>query len=280
MTRSSDARAAGVLLLAALSACEPEREPVPPDWPFAPEPAQWKLPDRLDEISGIASDGGTRLFAHDDERAVVYEIDATGGAFVKSFALGDGSVRADFEDLAVAGEDFYLLTSTGVLYRFQEGDDGTAVNYETLDTGLGGRCELEGLAWDVTRKRLWLACKTPLDPALAGQIAVFAWDPAVGQIDEALSWRVAQTDLAGRIGKKRFDPSAIALTADGGFLLLAGRQRALAALAPDATIAGVWRLDTARHVQPEGLALLPTGELLIADEGKDRRARLAIYRRR
>ena len=57
---------------------------------FAAAPAQQRrLPRRLREISGLAVTSDGRLFGHDDERAVIYEIDVEGGQIVKSFAIGD-----------------------------------------------------------------------------------------------------------------------------------------------------------------------------------------------
>src|SRR5512147_3239724 len=84
---------------------------------------QWKLPKKLDEISGLAFDEQDRLFAHNDERAVIHQIDWHRGSLVKSFALGDPPVRGDFEGIAVAASRFYLMTSDGMLYSAAEGDD-------------------------------------------------------------------------------------------------------------------------------------------------------------
>ena len=56
---------------------------------------RWRLHRRLREISGLASAPGDRIFAHDDERAVIYEIDRE-GRLVKAFAMGDKPVREDF----------------------------------------------------------------------------------------------------------------------------------------------------------------------------------------
>ena len=51
--------------------------------------ARVKLPKRLAEISGLALTDDGRLLAHDDEMAVVYELDQKDGSIVKWFALSD-----------------------------------------------------------------------------------------------------------------------------------------------------------------------------------------------
>jgi uncharacterized protein YjiK len=264
---------------ALLAACSPAPPP-PGDWPWEAEPTQWSLPDGLDEISGLALDGRGRLFGHDDEHAVVYELDTAHGAIVGRFAIGEPRLRGDFEDIAIVGEDFYLLTSDGVLHRFREGADGAAVPYEDVDTGLGARCEFEGLAWDAASARLWLACKTVHDATIAGRVAVFAFDPATRRTDEARSWTIDEAALAMPIGKKRFRPSAIEPVDGGRVLLLSGTQRALAQVDAAGAVVNVWTLDPGRHAQPEGLAVTQNGDLIVADEGKKGRGRLAVYRRR
>jgi hypothetical protein len=130
---------------------------------------QWKLPKRLKEISGLALSSDERLFAHDDEQAVIYQIDWQRGGLVKAFALGDPPLRDDFEGIAIAGDDFYLITSNGILYRTKEGADGAHVEYERIDTGIGAQCEVEGLTTDLRRNLLLVACKTPRVAALKGK---------------------------------------------------------------------------------------------------------------
>jgi len=110
--------------------------------------ARFDLPGRLDEISGLAFSPDGRLFAHDDERGRVHEIDPLTGEVGKRFDLGAGPVADDFEGIAIVGERFFLVSSTGRLYEFREGDDRAIVAYRVTDTGLGRGCEIEGLDWD------------------------------------------------------------------------------------------------------------------------------------
>ncbi len=241
---------------------------------------RWNLPKRLNEISGLALTNDGRLFAHDDERGVIYQIDWRSGQLMKSFALGDPPLRADFEGIAIAGADFYLVTSDGILYRAAEGIDGAHVAYERIDTDTAARCEIEGLAYDTRRGLLLLGCKTPRAAALKGRISVFAWSPALRSIDEQASFSVPERAFTAPLDTPQFNPSSVELSRDGAHLfLLAGRQRALAEVELDGRVIAVTRLPAKHHRQPEGLAIGPEGELIIADEGGGGRATLAIYRR-
>ncbi len=87
---------------------------------------QWKLPGRLQEISGLAMTPDNRLLAHNDEKGIIVEIDYQSGSIVKAFGLTDLSkpVADDFEGIAVADARIYLVSSSGRLYECPEGADG------------------------------------------------------------------------------------------------------------------------------------------------------------
>ena len=79
----------------------PPRTQGPYDWTKA---EQWDLPKSLREVSGLAFTADGRLFAHDDERAIVYQLDYSDGAVVKRFALGDPPDEDDFEAIATTSD--------------------------------------------------------------------------------------------------------------------------------------------------------------------------------
>src|SRR5688572_27149731 len=57
-----------------------------------PSSRAWDLPSRLHEISGLATSADGRVFAHDDEHAVIYQIDPKQGRIMKWFSLGSPPV--------------------------------------------------------------------------------------------------------------------------------------------------------------------------------------------
>lgn len=238
---------------------------------------QWRLPERLREISGLALTDAGRLFAVADEQAVVYELDWTAGRLVKAFALGNPVLRGDFEGIAIVAGRFYIVTSSGDLYESAEGGDGEQLDYERHATGLGERCEIEGLAATRAGDRLLIACKEPR----AGQagVEVHAWSPETRRLlpDETLE--LPLTDILPAIGATRLNPSGIVIVPESGNLLLvAARQRALVELSPDGRVLAAMPLPLAhRHRQPEGIELAADGRLLISDEGGSHKARLAVY---
>jgi len=118
-----------------------------------------KVETSLREISGLALSKNGRLFAHNDERAVIYEINPSTGESIKYFYLGILIKRGDFEDIEIVGDDFYLVTSEGLIYKFKEGKNEEKVEYIVLKTGLNKKNNVEGLCYDPTNNSLLLALK-------------------------------------------------------------------------------------------------------------------------
>jgi len=235
---------------------------------------QWRLPKRLREVSGLAVDERQRLFAHDDEHAVIYQLDWRKGRIVKHFSVGHPAVAGDFEGLAIGGDWFYLVDSGGTLLRFAEGDDDSSVDYSVVRTGLDSGCEVEGLDYDVVERGLLLACKSPR----AKGLVVHYWSLAQQRLVAGLGIVLGAEQVEGLTGSSRFAASAIVrLPASGGWLLTSARQNRLLELSPGRTPTGLFRLDSARHPQPEGLAVDAAGHLFVADEGRDKRGRLTVY---
>ncbi len=236
-----------------------------------------RLPRRLREISGLALAPDGRLFAHDDERAVVYEIDSATGGLVKGFAMGDQVARDDFEGIELTGDRVYLVSSDGRLYESREGDDDERLLFNTYGTGAGRSCEIEGLAHDPDDDLLLLLCKTPRDEDLAEFVTIFRWSPTTREVVDP-PIRIALREVEQATGQRGFAASGIARDpVTGSYVLISGPDRAIVAVTLEGEVLGGGRLDRDRHPQAEGIAFRSDGSLLIADEGRDGPARITAY---
>jgi uncharacterized protein YjiK len=244
---------------------------------FAAEPSQQSpLPPALREISGLAVTADGRLFAHDDERAIIHEIDPETGRITMSFGVG-GPERGDFEGLAIAPSGaFWLVTSTGQLLRFSAGAPGERVSFEQFDTGLADICEVEGLALLPVTESLILACKQNHRRAMRDTIALYQWRPGA----DAQIWRSLDArTVAEAAGVDDFRPSAVEVDpVSGRTLILSARDGALVELDGEGALLSARALAPS-HAQAEGLTILPNGTLIIADEGAGARALLSVYER-
>ncbi|NBC23017.1 MAG: hypothetical protein GVY21_06030 [Gammaproteobacteria bacterium] len=238
---------------------------------------QWALPDELREVSGLALSEDGRLFAHGDEQAVIYELDFVSGRAVKRFAFGNPAVPGDFEGIAFVGPRLFLITSSGDLLEGREGAPGEHVLHRAQRTGLGERCEIEGLDYDPGARALLILCKQARQQELAGAIAVLAWSPEtqapVPDAQMVLPWMPADGE------PEAVNPSALTRSAAGTLVLAAARQGMLIEVdARAGTIHPIRLADDGRHPQAEGIALAADGTLLVADEGRRGRGRLSAYR--
>lgn len=235
---------------------------------------QWKLSNQLHEISGLHVTADGYLLAHNDERGAIYVLDFREGRRVKTFRMGQPTVRADFEGVAMAEGYIYMIESLGRLYEAPEGADGERVIYNTYDTGLGRRCEVEGLTPIPERRLLAIACKDPHAPI---PIAIYFWSLDDRRIlDHRVEIPVAE--LAAAVNEDRFSPSGMDWDPrTGHFIVIAARQKAIGEISADGRFIDARRLPRKLHRQVEGIAIVPDGPLILADEGGKKRARLTVY---
>ena len=231
----------------------------------------------LDEVSGLAFDGQGRLWAHDDERARVYQLDPSSGDVLAHFDVARG-VAGDWEGIAWAEGNLFLVDSDGVLVRFVPGGHGEGVEYLRIDTGLGSRCEIEGLGFEPSRRALLLGCKTARERELRDRMVVLAFSLATMSGEEVPRVSIPATVL-GSFGfsAREFRVSAVETHPRTGTILVASAQSAaIMEVSPDGRTVVGGRVPGNRLLrQLEGLAVAPDGALVLASEASGRRAILA-----
>ena len=250
------------------------------------------LPAELREVSGLAVAPGGRLFAHGDEEATIFELDPATGKVLKSFTLEPGAspvdlgkklekdrVTGDFEDLAIVGDRFFLVTSNGVLIELREGENGARVPFTAHRTALGDRCEVEGLAHDSASASLLLLCKQMNDKTQRDRVEVHAWSLQEQRLASHPRWAIPLSALTPVTGEDKFNGSALALVpGSASLVIVAGPQRLFAEIGTDGQPIAGGALSRAELPQPEGIAFLPDGTLLLSSEGGKGEAAIATYR--
>lgn len=235
--------------------------------------ARWALPAELSEVSGLAAAGPGAVLAHADERATIVEFDYRRGTRLRTFTLRQPPLKGDFEGIEIVGRRISLMTSDGRIFSGDIPASGTVIKPVVMDdTGLGRRCELEGLSSD-GRGNLLLPCKAPLRRSATADFTVWTWSPTTRAAPTPTPFRLP----AGR--GQHLHPSAIVTTRAGTRLILFGVERAIGEFAANGTPLSLWQFTARAHPQPEGIAISDDGMLLIADEaaGPAKQATLTVY---
>lgn len=260
-------------------------QPEPPYRFDAPD-ARFELPRRLDEISGLTMLDAQHLGAVQDEKGVLYVLDAATGEVVQQHAFGK---HGDYEGIERVEGFVVVLRSDGRLYVIddwqQDGIDGLprSGGARHIETGLHGGCDAEGLAFDAEATRLLIACKENPGRGYRGSRTVFAFDPTTNRLDPDPAFVLHADSLASgsTIGDavrsivrpvadlNAFKPSALAVHPRTGELyVLSSVRKVIAVLDRSARVAAVWPLSADLLRQPEGLAFRPDGTLFIASEAR------------
>ncbi|MGE0442791.1 MAG: SdiA-regulated domain-containing protein [Gemmatimonadales bacterium] len=274
MTVRAAAAAVGCLAVAA-----PAPAVSPADCLASAKPeARWNLPVAYREVSGLALAPDGRLFYHNDEHGLIGALDSKTGKILGSYQVGTPAVRGDFEGIAIRGQRILLVTSGGVLYDAPlppaTTDRGVLAATRRV-TGLGTRCEIEGLAVEPASQDLLFACKTPRVAALAKQVTVFRLPGRDSAVPTAVA--LSREALAkGRPGRG-FHPSAIEVDPrTGHWVILASADQAVAVVTAAGEVLATAELR-GRHGQPEGLAMAPDGRIFVSDEGGRSRGTVTVY---
>jgi uncharacterized protein YjiK len=237
-----------------------------------------RLPSDLHEISDLAVAADGRLFAISDEKGVVFQTDPASGSIIKRFSVGEPPVEGDFEGLAIDGARFYAITSDGDLYSFLEGSDGGAVEFDLIDTRLRGY-DIEALAVDSATSSLLIGCKEMPRSEYRGSRAILSWSLATRQLDDLPRFLLEEARIKELSGSKLFRPSGLARhRPSGAWLVLASQGNGIVELQGDSVI-GFVDLSKGALPQPEGIAFLADGTLVISSEGP-RRGTLVSYAHR
>jgi len=235
------------------------------------------LPKELKEISGLVVTGDDRLFAHNDEVGTVYEVDIKTGKILYQFYLGKKKLKKDFEGIAAVNDSLFLVTSSGVLYKFNYPDDERNVEYIKVKTFLSAKFNVEGLCYDKATNSLLLACKDYAGENLTEYKAIYAFDLSTYILNEEPRFLINLDSLKNKFNINNFSPTGIeAHPNSANIYILSSHEKMIVELSSDGELLNAVKLKSKNHRQPEGIAFLSDLSLLISDEGKEGKAKVTF----
>lgn len=243
------------------------------------EPERFVLPNQLQEISGLAINLDGRLFAHNDEKGTVYEIDFKTKQVVKSFFIGWMAIYRDFEDIAIVDDKFFLLVSNGNIYEFGEADNKRYSDYKIYRSVFSPKFEFEGLCYDSLTNSLLLASKEYPGKKYSGMRTVYSFSLNTKQFIPEPRFVISLKELKNKFKICEFKPTGIEYhPSSKTFLIISSNKKSIIELSNNGEIINGMLLPEANHLQPEGIAFNKSGDLLIADEGQDGNGFITKYK--
>jgi hypothetical protein len=230
------------------------------------------LRKKLLEISGQVSFSDHQFVAINDEK----------GELIK-FGLGENDKtstvkfagKGDYEDIVSAGPYYFVLESTGDLYRVDTADPKKATKYKFK---LEKKVEFESLVYYKQYNKLILITK---DHGLKNDAIIgYAFDPATGTYERRPFFTIPRRAVLKKMKdySAEFKPSAAAIHPKTGKLfILASIGKQLLICTPFGTVEQAYDLNPDQFPQPEGISFASNGDMYISNEGLHGKATILKY---
>ncbi|MES3017933.1 MAG: SdiA-regulated domain-containing protein [Bacteroidota bacterium] len=230
--------------------------------------SKYDLPAVLKEISAIVYLDKDRFACVQDELGKIFIYNTSTEKIEKEVQFG---AAGDYEGLAIAGNNAYVLRADGVVFKVN-GYNGSAHTTSEHKTHLTVKQDTEGLCYDAKNNRLLVAIKGP-DPAGADFKGIYAMSLTDYKMDKSPVYKINLDDPAlqefkGKKQGSQIQPSAIAVhPVSGDLYITEGTKPKLLIMDTKSAIKSIKTLSNKDFNQPEGISFSPDGELFISNEG-------------
>jgi hypothetical protein len=256
------------VLLASCSLVTQKKEAVesPKGYDFS-QPTTIRLPETLDEISGMVYDSRTAsIIALNDEEGRIYEIPIDGSRKFPSKKFAKGG---DFEDLCWSGQSLWALKSNGQLSRipYPLTDTLRAENFAFSGRGPVDFETLIPLAGDSLLVLLCKECRN-----YPGVVPGFLFNINTGQCADSPAFRLDFSQLPekeqDKIGTGTRPSAAAFHPRTGELFILASANHRLFIADANGRVTQSIKLDKAVFKQPEGICFDERGNLFVSNEAR------------
>ena len=250
------------------------------------------LPDTLHEVSGIPAIDNNTVACVQDENGVMFIYDVANHSVKHQFSFyKDG----DYEGIARVDNDIYVLRSDGMLFQLKNFQSFTAL-LDSFNTGVPADNN-EGLCYDPDNNRLLIGCKSKIGKGkeFKDKRAVYAFDLKSKRLGDAPLYEFDVAELKRyalthnvpfptREKKDNEEPvikfrtSAIAIhPVTKQLYVLSAADHALFVFDTNGNLAHIALLEKQTFNKSEGIAFLANGDMLITNEGQDKKPTLLRF---
>ncbi|SEN93771.1 hypothetical protein SAMN05192574_104670 [Mucilaginibacter gossypiicola] len=267
--------AAGMLAVAVvflIISCKNKQKaiPVSPPGYDLNNPAKYKMPEDLTEISGFAFHNGKNdsVYAEQDEEGFLFNL-----------KLGDKKASytkfgksGDYEDVAICREQVIMLKSDGTLFTFPFSQVRTKEVTKVQKTkGQLPEGEFEAMCADEKTGLVYVLCKHCADEKTSKSSSGYILKlQADGTLKQTGSFAIDVKEIERLADKKRvpFRPSAMAKnTFTNEWYILSSVNKMLVVADVNWKVKNVYPLSVTIFGQPEGMAFDNQRNLYISNEG-------------
>jgi uncharacterized protein YjiK len=217
------------------------------------------LKKKLREISGIAVLEEGKLAAVQDESGIIYILDEKSGEVLETI---DFAGKGDYEDIAVNAEYFFVLESSGTIYRVPRKGGAEVESY-----ALGGKKKKEFESLYLDGNKLVLVCKACGRDDKSKE--AYCFDLKKLEFESSTCLTIDLNDVLQKMpAGTLLKPSAAAINpVDQKLYVLCSVGKTLLRCSKDGAVEETFPLDEKLFRQPEGICFKPDGTMIISNEG-------------
>jgi len=235
------------------------------------------LPENLNEVSGLAFLEDNYLLTHDDELGKVFKINITDGKILAEYSIGEKELEKDFEGIAVVRDSVYMVTSSGVIYKFSLTGENGKIGFEKIKSTLTSKNNVEGLCYDEKTNSLLLACKDDPGMGYKKHRAVYKFMLSQMKFVEEPFLLFSLKQLKDEYNIEDFSPSGVEVNpVSGNYFIISANPEVILEADRQGNLIGAVKLNDKNHNQPEGITFLKDGTMVLADESNGKKAKLTI----
>ena len=213
-----------------------------------------------------------------DEVIQIHLLDLNSGKVTEHTKHDDG----DSEDIVIAGNTAYLLKAgkEPAIYKVTHFNSEHA-HFKRYNLDLHKDQDPEGLCHDIQRNRLLIACKESSKKKDRTR-GIYTFDLQCMQMNPSPLFVIDSRDFLDST-EDTFNPSGIAIHPQSNDLYIIGSkgEKMIVCYTLEGHFKGAWRLDKSQFIQPEGITLMQSGDLVISSEGKkSKKAEILIFSHR
>ena len=225
-----------------------------------------KLPEALDEISGIAYyPKDTSVFAIVDEDGMLFKIPIMNPGDVKQWRFDKSR---DYEDLVLVDSTFYVLVSNGDIETIHFKGDSIYTEKSKFPGRSKKENEFESLYYNRDSNKLVIVCKScEEDSKKTFSSYSFSFRDSVRSYSPYLVFDALPISQKLGLDKIHVKASAVAINpVSEDLYVLSSVNHFIAILSKKGAFKQLYKLDPGIYKQPEGIAFTPQGDMIISNE--------------